>query len=361
MTAVEITDDGCKVLAKRIAGRDYVLMITPCYLGSSEIRRLLNQAEGRCLDCVSVSSKLSLEEVERLVEQCCQAEVLVAIGGGTTIDVAKLSSCGFAPNARNLGGLRDGMKPELKRAIPILAVPTTAGSGSEVTPFATIWDWQSRRKYSLENKCLVPEVAVLDPSFSLRLPIEPTISAGLDAIAQALDSVCSKNANKDSFALCLTSLRRTLPTLPNLLKSTDDRNLRSEMLLGSCEAGAAIAQTRTGMAHAISYPLTAHFGVPHGLACGFALDLLTKAYLPKDDGRLAELSRGLGFQKAEELVHSLRYVNGVCNTVSRVSAYGVRSEDLLSLSDEMQTPGRSDNVAFPFSRDELKAVLRNAL
>lgn len=208
-------------------------------------------------------------------------EVIVALGGGSVIDSAKVFSVLSESNSFEFVEklIRGTLPKNNYKLIPIIAVPTTAGTGSEVTPWATVWDNAEKKKYSLHLPDLWPQSALLDPELSLSLPLGITISTALDALSHALESLWNKNRNPVTSLFAVEAAKEILWTLPRLKEDPANLELRGKMLLASTHAGFAFSNTSTSIAHAISYYLTSHFGVSHGLACGFSLpDILDAAW-----------------------------------------------------------------------------------
>ena len=156
-------------------------------------------------------------------------------------------------------------------AIPLIAVPTTAGTGSEVTSWATVWDTEAAKKYSLARPDLFPTDAVVDPGLMVGMPRDLTISTGLDALSHALESLWNVNANPVSTSFAVTAAREVLETLGPLAQDLGNPTLRDRMARAATMAGLAFSNTRTALAHSLSYPITLHHGVPHGIACSFTL------------------------------------------------------------------------------------------
>jgi phosphonate metabolism-associated iron-containing alcohol dehydrogenase len=219
-------------------------------------------------------------------------EALVAVGGGSAIDTAKALMVGTA------SGRFDELVALLARGAPftphrvksLIAVPTTAGTGSEVTPWATIWDHAAARKHSLHLRETWPEAAVVDPDLMLTLPPAVTIQSGLDALSHALESIWNVNANPISDGYAVAAAREVLATLPALVKRPSDRTLRGRMALAALRAGLAFSNTKTALAHSISYEMTLRFGLPHGIACSFTLPMVLARAAGVDAGRDAVLA-----------------------------------------------------------------------
>ena len=196
--------------------------------------------------------------------------VLLALGGGTTLDIAKVLRCRpldghFDSIERALRG--QGAWPALALA-PLWMVPTTAGTGSEVTRWATVWDTGAEPpvKRSFDEPFGWAERAFVDPALTLSCPAAVTRDTALDALSHALEAVWNRHANPLSDVLALSAARRVLRTLPAALQSPDDLGLRTELAQAALEAGLAFSQTRTALAHALSYAVTLEQGLPHGLA-----------------------------------------------------------------------------------------------
>jgi alcohol dehydrogenase len=224
------------------------------------------------------------------LEEACQRcgaarprpEVLVALGGGSVIDTAKVLAAADGDFARVRRYLETGEGAEALDALPIIALPSTAGTGSEVTPWATVWDTQASKKHSLSLPALYPEHAVVDPALTLGAPRELTVSTGLDALSHALESVWNVNANPVSAQFAICAAREVLAVLPVLVGELGNRELRERMARAALFAGLAFSNTKTALAHSLSYPITLRHGVPHGIACSFSLPVVMRLAMGTD-------------------------------------------------------------------------------
>ena len=219
---------------------------------------------------------------------------IVALGGGSVIDAAKVLAAADGDFARVQRHLETGSVGETLAATPIIAIPTTAGTGSEVTSWATVWDTEAKKKYSLARESLYPETALVDPLLTLGLPRGLTISTGLDALSHALESLWNVNANPVSGALAETAAREILDVLPALAGDLGNEALRTRMSRAALVAGFAFSNTKTALAHALSYHLTLHHGVPHGIACSFSLPQIMRAVTGCNSACDAALKRIFG-------------------------------------------------------------------
>ena len=219
-------------------------------------------------------------------------EVIVALGGGSVIDAAKVLSAAKGDFDRVRQYLETGDGAGSLGAVPIIAIPTTAGTGSDVTCWATVWDIETQKKYSLTHPALYPEAAIIDPELTRDLPRDLTIGPALDAMSHALESLWNVNANPVSRTLAVAAAREMLDVLPRLVENLGDIALRSRTARAALFAGLAFSNTRTALAHSLSYPITLRHGVPHGLACSFSLPMVMRGVIGTDpdcDGALRDI------------------------------------------------------------------------
>jgi alcohol dehydrogenase len=291
-------------------------------------------------------------------------DCILAIGGGSVIDVAKCLSFLLHPDADGFSLNKhfiDGVALPEYTPIPVIAVPTTAGSGSEVTPFATVWDLINKRKYSLASDQIQPESAIVDPSLCFTLPLRTTISSGLDAISHSFESVWNINASIESTELATRSLKLSFEALPTLANSIDNQSARIAMSEASLLAGMAITTSRTALAHSMSYPLTATLGIDHGLACSFTLPAILRFNAEVDDGRLAKLATTLGKSGTDHLADSIIELFVTINLKQQLAEFDLSSESLLELSPLMSDPSRASNNLRHASIDNIDAILRESV
>ena len=198
-------------------------------------------------------------------------QVIVALGGGSMIDAAKVLAASGGDFARVKRHLTEKAPLDASKFLPIIAVPTTSGTGSEVTSWATVWDSAGNAKYSLANPRLYPEAAFVDPALTLAAPRGLTMTTGLDALSHSLESLWNVNANPVSANYAVEAAREIIDALPRLLERLNDLDLRARLARASLFAGLAFSNTKTALAHNISYGITLRHGTPHGIACSFCL------------------------------------------------------------------------------------------
>lgn len=327
---------------------------------------LLSERHVDYVDDVGVNPDVAYLQAtaERLRAKGVAPEAVVGFGGGSALDSAKVIAALLAtPCDVTLSTLlRD---PSILRDVEVLrliAVATTAGTGSEVTPFATVWDSICLAKESLASERVWPALAIVDADLMDELPREVTLATGLDALNQAAESIWNRRATPVTFELAARALEVGWPAWSRLLENGHDRQARASMAEASVLAGLAISQTRTALCHAISYPITARYGVAHGVACGFTMAAVARFLASGDDGRLDRLARRLlgpeaGAVALSEAFRSSLRAAGVPALVRKA----VGSLDcLFALVSEMRSPGRADNLMAAVSSADIEALLADA-
>ena len=285
-------------IASLIDGRTYALVTYPEAPFQALTERVANGA-GKPLIVVkdiapNPDCRLLAEQSARFASLTSVPEVIVAIGGGSVIDSAKVFAAAAGNFSRVQRYIETGDGGSTLSAIPVIAVPTTAGTGSEVTSFATVWDEERGRKFSLARKNLYPEVALVDPTLTLSKPHSLTLATGLDALSHSIESIWNINANPMSARHAVAAARAILADLPNLLHDLTNLKLRHRIAEASLNAGLAFSNTKTAIAHSLSYPITLGWGVQHGIACSFILPTVLRSVVGIGGFREAALKQVFG-------------------------------------------------------------------
>ena len=258
--------------------------------------------------------------------------VIIAVGGGSAIDTAKALMVGTASG--RFGELIDllatGKAFEPHCVKELIAVPTTAGTGSEVTPWATIWDRGQQKKYSLHLPQTWPTAAVIDPALMLSLPASVTLQSGLDALSHALESIWNVNANPVSDTFAISAVRDIFDVLPALMDSLGDVALRGRMALAALKAGMAFSNTKTALAHSISYEMTLRHGLAHGIACSFPLPMVLRRAMGRDAQRDRVLEAALGAPLHDAPERLARFIESL-GVPTEFADYGVNEAEAQAL------------------------------
>lgn len=257
-------------------------------------------------------------------------DVVVAIGGGSVIDMAKLVALLALQESSPLDCLNDPVNIRIQ-PVPLVAVPTTAGSGSEATQFAVLY--VERLKRSLDHPWLLPSLAIIDPDFSRSMSARLTAISGWDALSQAVESYWSVHSTRESRVFALAAMQLAVDSLiPSVVNGNEQ--CRWQMCRAAYFAGVAINITRTTAPHAVSYAMTSKFGVPHGLAVALTLPLFLQynyeaamyavtdprgeAYLRKVIEDIAEVFGGNSVADAAATMKSLLAQSGLPSSLGEL-------------------------------------------
>jgi len=281
-----------------------------------------------------------------------EPELVLALGGGSALDMAKLiAACG--PQAGDPADFATGRRPLERPGPPTLLAPTTAGTGSEATHFAVVYE--GGKKHSLAHPSLLPDYAIIDPELTASLPPGPTASCGLDALSQAVESFWAVGANEESIGFATESLQLCLKHLENAVLRPD-LEARHGMARAAHFSGQAINLSKTTAPHAFSYALTTRFGVPHGSAAALTLPdfLLYNHGVDEADcsdprgpeavrRRIGLILDLLGVATAEEARERLRALIASVGCPTLLREVGVCDEDLPGLVEAVNLERLSNN------------------
>lgn len=286
-----------------------------------------------------VAANPSLETIDRaaIAARAFGPGAIIALGGGSSLDAAK----GIALAARNSATARElsTYPPGLNPGMPVIAIPTTAGTGAETNGFGVIDDAVNHCKVYVGDSSVAPQVAILDPALTMGLPAMVTAATGVDALVHAIESLTSLSRNVISEAYAHQAARLIFPALPIAVSRGSDVEARSAMLLGSHLAGLALSVSGLGLVHGIGHAVTAHTGTAHGIALSAVFAEVLEFNLPTSAAQYAEISfdLGVGDTAAGEAINAQATVaacRGLLNNVrthNTLSALGCTEEMLPSL------------------------------
>ncbi len=253
-------------------------------------------------DKVKPDPTFGITEAALELYKSSRCEAVVAFGGGSCIDSSKTVAAAAANNCtpRELEGL---LKVK-KEAVPFIAIPTTAGTGSEVTLAAVISDDTTHKKTLILSPKIVPKVAILDPELTTGLPPHITSSTALDALTHALEAYTNTYATEETDALALKAINLICNNVIVAYKDPTNLVAREALLMGSFYAGMAFTRTFVGYVHAFAHNIGSNYGIPHGLACGTVLPHVMESYLDVSKDRFAYLSDFLGLTTGSQSLNS---------------------------------------------------------
>ena len=313
-----------------------------------------------------VSPEPDLDALQAAMNAAEGADSVIAIGGGSVLDVAKGAAAlaGTGHSARDYHAGKVAVPDAVNR--PILAVPTTAGTGSEATWVGVYTDKDAGRKASIRGGAMMPGVAFLDAELTVSCPPSVTAYSGMDAFVQAVEAYTSVGANPLTDGLAREATRLTGKNLLRAYNDGTNREAREAMLLGSYMAGVALNTSRLGLVHGLAHPIGAITGAAHGLLCGLLMPAVIHFNAQTSETRYATallvgFNRATGESSADELVSRLE--NWLRDTAipTRLSEIGLREEHIDAVAAEAMVSGSTKANPRPVTVEEARAVLRACL
>ena len=326
-------------LAKEIGGKRALLVTDKGIVAAGHPLRAAGFLEAAGLSVAifdEVRENPSTLDVERCVEAARKTgiDLIIGLGGGSSMDTAK----GANFILTNGGRMQDywGVGKAAKAMLPLIAIPTTAGTGSECQSFALISDEQTHQKMACGDAKAAPRVAILDPLLTISQPVRVSACTGIDALAHALETAVSKRRSVHSAIYSREAFRLCHGGLERVLNDPNDLEARGMMQLGAAFAGTAIENSMLGAAHAAANPLTAHFGVPHGQAVGLMLPVVVafNARDPLAHERYMELSAAAELGPVDEFIQELEVILDAAKMREGLSKFAIDPNTFPELSRE---------------------------
>jgi alcohol dehydrogenase class IV len=320
----------------------------------------------------SISHELEVADVDRLTTMIAQynpgdSDFVIGLGGGSAIDLAKAVAAMATNRESNtvtdyLEGVGRGLKIT-NAPLPILVMPTTAGTGSEATKNAVISSYNPPFKKSLRSDLMVPRIVLIDPELSITVPATITAHTGMDAITQLIESYISRRAKPIPRALCVQGLQLALPALPEAVRDGGCRWAREAMAHAALLSGIALANSGLGLAHGVAAALGAECGVAHGLACAVMLPAALETNREVSHAELAEIGRTIlprkfssDIEAADALIQRIKNLAAEIKIPPRLRDLGVRREQIPALVTGSHGNSLAGNPR-DISDEELAALL----
>ncbi|WP_282804193.1 iron-containing alcohol dehydrogenase [Clostridium tetani] len=293
-------------------------------------------------------------------------DFLIAIGGGSSIDASKA----IGAMITNLGNINDYMGKIIENAPPsIVAIPTTAGTGSEATEFTIISNTKDNIKMLLKGQNLIPTLAIVDPQFSITVPKNITATTGIDALTHAIESYTSKRANSFSDTFALSAVKRIFSNLTKAYKDGKNFEARNEMALGALEAGIAFNNSSVTIVHGMSRPIGALFKVPHGLSNALLLPRCLEFAIQGEEKRFADIAKAIGIcneqisnkEAAEKLV---KEIESLCKDINipTLEEYGIEKnefyEEINKMAEDALNSGSPANTRRQPTKEDIVNIYR---
>ena len=315
---------------------------------------------------------MALDVVQKARQAAC--DLVIGIGGGSVIDTGKVA----AALITNSGQLMDYLEiignaqPLECAAAPYIAIPTTAGTGSEVTRNAVLGSPEHRVKISMRSPFMLPDLAVVDPELTVSLPPSITASTGLDALTQLMEAFVSSHANAMTDGICREGLLRAAESLQRVYENGSDRKAREDMCLASLFSGFALANAKLGAVHGIAGPLGGMVSGAHGAICAgllpYVMEMNIKALRTRAADspaleRYNELACILTQRSNASAKDAIAWVKNLCQTlqVESLAHLGLNKADLPAVVAKSQISSSMQGNPIRLTEDELMEILHNAL
>lgn len=294
-------------------------------------------------------------------------DAIIGIGGGSVLDAAKILAV-LKTNDQPISALV-GTNLVEKRGVPTILIPTTSGTGSEVTPNAIVTFPEKELKIGMVSPHLLPDLVILDPALTLNLPKSITAATGMDAFTHALESYISNKANPFSDMFALESMRLISGSIQETYHHGDHMKARENMLVGAMYGGMALTSAGTAAVHAMAYPLGGKYKISHGVANSMLLPHVTAFNADHIIDRLEHVARVIGLagahtkqDLAERVIHQIEEWTADLHIPQQLKAFGVSKEDVPVLAQAASEVKRlMDNNPKPMSVSEIEQVYMKLL
>jgi phosphonate metabolism-associated iron-containing alcohol dehydrogenase len=286
-------------------------------------------------------------------EKC---DLVIGLGGGSAIDTAKAVSV-LSKNQGPVDEYLFGKTKIVDRGVPLVAIPTTAGTGTEVTQYASIIDETKKRKLSLSHEYIHPSIAIVDPTLTVTMPKFVTATTGLDALSQCIEAYWAKDRTPISDIFALKGIALIFNNLLNAFKHAENTEFRERMALAALFSGIAINITKTTIVHSVSYPLTTHFKISHGLACALTLPSFIRYNSKVVRQRICNIAQAIGAEGVEGLVRRTEGLISRLEVPKRLGDVGVQRTDIELIVTEGFRPDRAENNPRKVTKEDLRAIL----
>jgi alcohol dehydrogenase class IV len=316
------------------SGAHRVLVVTsPPLVGAAQqfAARMAPGCEVRICDDVAAEPTIACFERVREVATEFRCDTVVGLGGGSALDVAKLAAAlaGGTQNVREVFGIN----LLTHRKIRLVCLPTTSGTGSEVSPNAILTDEEEQLKKGVVSPLLVPDAAYIDPLLTVSMPTAVTAYTGMDALTHCIEANTNRFAHPAVDVYALEGIRRIASSLAAAVRDGADVDARESMCLGSVYGGLCLGPVNTAAVHALAYPLGGEFHVPHGLSNAVLLPFVMEFNLPACPERFAQVAVALGVEASDDVmetarrgVDAVRRLSQECGTDVRLTELGITEE-----------------------------------
>jgi len=320
-----------KEVRKYIKG-DSVLIISDPFLYNNGVAKAIGESltGKRVHYFFEIEPNPTCASVDMALEKAraASADCVIGLGGGSALDVSKIVACLTTSEGSIYDYYAGGTRTFDKRKTMLICIPTTAGTGSEVTNVGVYTDEKKGVKMPMLNEGFWADYAIIDYELTYTLPDKVTAATGLDAFCHAIEAYWNKASIPICDMLALRALRLIVDNIEVAYREPENAEARSNMMEASVLAGIAFSQTRTTGIHALSFPLTTEFHASHGVACSVTLPAFIKASAEQAEEKMERLARYLGYASIEKLSRGIERLMEGLGLPTRLGQIGVKESDL---------------------------------
>lgn len=330
---------------RKLGGSKGILITSPSFEKRGMTDEIKKESDGLIKVVYSqVSPNPDVKECEACISLIHENECdfVVALGGGSVLDCAKAASV-ICTTDKPVTAFMEDMSLLPETHLPLIAVPTTAGTGSEITSVSVLSDHEKGTKKPIFCNALYPSVAIVDPELTYSVPPYVTACTGMDVLCHAIEAYWSKHHQPICDSLAIHAARTVFENLSTAYQEPDNAMAREKMAEASVIAGLAFTIPKTTSSHACSYPLTNRLGIAHGEACALTIDTFLEINGKHDDGRLAFFAKQLGFESIGALAEEIRSLKADVGMMPDLKAFKLNDEVFEILVKESQHPNLLNN------------------
>jgi alcohol dehydrogenase len=315
------------------------LLVTDPFFVKSGLAERIEGIVGEIDVFSDISPNPDLSEVNKCsaIIRDKKIDAIVALGGGSSLDLAKASSIA----AEDINEYHLGKKAVPNTHLPVIAVPTTSGTGSEVTCVSVLTNRETGKKAPIVSRSFYPEIALIDPELTYSLPPYMTASTGIDVLCHAVEGYWSKGHQPICDALAVYAIKSVFKYLPVAYKNGTDSTAREKLSEASVIAGLAFTLPKTTSSHACSFPLTSIYHIPHGEACGLTLDYFAR--VNEGDERTKQLAVELGYKTVGDFADDIKKLKKDINLRLNLSDFNLSDEEVANLVKLSHHPNLNNN------------------
>lgn len=363
--------DDVPALLKKLGAASVLLVTDQTLRGTEAAGGLVSSLEDKGIACAvyaDVRQNPTVHNVEAAYQiyRASRAKVIIALGGGSPMDCSKAVGVRAAYPQRGINQMK-GLLKVIKPLPPLIAIPTTAGTGSETTLTAVITDSGAKHKYTINSFPLIPRYTVLDPRVTVSLPKSLTATTGMDALTHAVEAYIGRSTTRETRRLALDAVKLIFENIENAYEDGGDITARRNMLTAAYEAGIAFSKSYVGYVHAVAHSLGGQYNIPHGFANAVLLPIVLDAYGSCIYPKLHRLGMAAGVSQetdsdetgARKFIESVKILNRLMGIPEKIK--GIAKEDIARMS---RYAAAEANPLYPVPRlwnaRELEAIYRKA-